>query len=266
MIVSPSGHVFTTASVRRGVLPQLIAEVVATRISVKAQMGLTADPQTKAMLGDVQFALKMMANATYGYAGASCTGRMPCADVADSIVQTARQLLLQTIQWIEAEAQWQPCKVVYGDTDSVFVLLPGRSTDKAIAIGQQIARVITRRVINPIRLIFEKVYNPCALLTKKRYMGLKYELGRPSVMEYKGMEAIRVDQCPLVHNGLQDVFTALFETAHLESALDRLKSLCQEALAGRLPLAYFVYNRELRDLSEALYVRTQTVTAVCRMF
>lgn len=34
-----------------------------------------------------QFALKLIANVSYGYTSASFSGRMPCAELADAIVQ-----------------------------------------------------------------------------------------------------------------------------------------------------------------------------------
>jgi len=34
--------------------------------------------------------LKYLANVTYGYTSASFSGRMPCVEIADSIVQTGR--------------------------------------------------------------------------------------------------------------------------------------------------------------------------------
>lgn len=34
-----------------------------------------------------------MANVTYGYTSASFSGRMPCVELADSIVQTGRETL-----------------------------------------------------------------------------------------------------------------------------------------------------------------------------
>ena len=34
-----------------------------------------------------QFGLKLIANVTYGYTSAGFSGRMPCAELADSIVQ-----------------------------------------------------------------------------------------------------------------------------------------------------------------------------------
>ncbi len=45
------------------------------------------------MLNSRQIGLKMIANVTYGYTGASFSGRMPCIDIADSIVQMARETL-----------------------------------------------------------------------------------------------------------------------------------------------------------------------------
>jgi DNA polymerase zeta len=39
----------------------------------------------------------MIANVTYGYAGATFSGRMPCVDLADSIVQKGRETLERAI-------------------------------------------------------------------------------------------------------------------------------------------------------------------------
>jgi hypothetical protein len=46
---------------------------------------------------------------------------------------------------------------VYGDTDSLFVYLPGRSRDEAFDIGEDIAATITNMNPKPIKLKFEKV-------------------------------------------------------------------------------------------------------------
>ena len=46
-----------------------------------------------------QFGLKLIANVTYGYTAAGFSGRMPCAELADSIVQvsTTAQILSSTM-------------------------------------------------------------------------------------------------------------------------------------------------------------------------
>lgn len=62
--------------------------------------------------------------AARGYAGASFSGRMPCAEIADAIVACGRRALEEAADYIEAAAPG--AKVVYGDTDSVFVELKAR--------------------------------------------------------------------------------------------------------------------------------------------
>ena len=48
-------------------------------------------------------------------------------------------------------------RVVYGDTDSLFIHLPGRSRQEAFTLGQEIAGTITSMFPEPMKLKFEKV-------------------------------------------------------------------------------------------------------------
>jgi len=61
------------------------------------------------------------------------------------------------------------------DTDSVFVSVPGRSKIDAFEIGRHIAESITSKLPSEVVLKFEKVYEACILVTKKRYVGWSYE-------------------------------------------------------------------------------------------
>jgi len=61
---------------------------------VKTSMNTNADDKSFVkMQNNRQLALKYIANVTYGYTSASFSGRMPCAEIADSIVQTGRETL-----------------------------------------------------------------------------------------------------------------------------------------------------------------------------
>jgi DNA polymerase zeta len=89
-------------------------------------------------------------------------------------------------------------KVVYGDTDSLFIYLPGKTKSQAFVIGEQIASAVTAANPAPVKLKFEKVYLPCVLVAKKRYVGFKYEhadQGEP-VFDAKGIETVRRDGIP----------------------------------------------------------------------
>ena len=62
----------------------------------------------------------------------------------------------QAIEVIHSKTEWG-AEVVYGDTDSLFVYLPGRTRDEAFDIGNTIAETITTMNPRPIKLKFEKV-------------------------------------------------------------------------------------------------------------
>ncbi len=84
---------------------------------------------------------------------------MPCSGIADSIVQTGRETLEKAIALIHSVKRWG-AEVVYGDTDSLFVYVKGRTKDQAFDIGEEIAKTITNMNPRPVKLKFEKVYYP----------------------------------------------------------------------------------------------------------
>ena len=104
-----------------------------------------------------------------------------CNFIGDSVVSKGRETLERAIRYIKTNSSytkrndWGGCRVVYGDTDSIFVVLPGRTIKEAFGIGHQMAEAITRDNPKPVKLKFEKVYRPCLLQTKKRYVGYMYE-------------------------------------------------------------------------------------------
>jgi DNA polymerase elongation subunit (family B) len=63
---------------------------------------------------------------------------------------------MKAIEVIHANEEWGG-EVVYGDTDSLFVHLPGKTKAEAFDIGEDIAKTITNQNPRPIKLKFEKV-------------------------------------------------------------------------------------------------------------
>lgn len=82
----------------------------------------------------------------------------------------------------------------------IFVHLPGRTKAEAFAIGEEIANAVTKANVAPVKLKFEKVYYPCVLQTKKRYVGYSYESlnQKEPNFDAKGIETIRRDTCSVV--------------------------------------------------------------------
>lgn len=102
MTCSPNSMMFVPPSVRPGVLPRLLTEILDTRIMVKAALK-AAPPEARARrraLNARQFGLKLIANVTYGYTAAGFSGRMPMAELADAIVQYGRDTLEKAISMV----------------------------------------------------------------------------------------------------------------------------------------------------------------------
>lgn len=73
---------FRQPSVRKGVLPRMLEEILKTRIMVKQSMkAYKHDKAVTRMLEARQLGLKYIANFTFGYTAANFSGRMPCNEV-----------------------------------------------------------------------------------------------------------------------------------------------------------------------------------------
>ena len=85
----------------------MLDEILQTRIMVKQAMKATKHGEAlQRLMNARQMGLKLIANVTYGYTSASFSGRMPCIDIADSIVQQARETLTRAMRMVVSHATW----------------------------------------------------------------------------------------------------------------------------------------------------------------
>ncbi|KAF7347826.1 DNA polymerase [Mycena venus] len=231
--VSPTGYMFVKPEVRKGLLGRMLVELLETRVMVKqATKGVKGDKALRRILDARQLGLKYIANVTYGYT---------------SIVQSGRETLEKAIMTINATEKWG-AKVVYGDTDSVFVHLPGKTKDQAFRIGYEISETITASNPSPIKLKFEKVYLPCVLLAKKRYVGFKYE--NPDeiepVFDAKGIETVRRDGVLAQKKMTETCLKILFRTQDLSEVKDYCYRSWQKLLESKASVEDFIFAKEVK--------------------
>ncbi|ANM57914.1 recovery protein 3 [Arabidopsis thaliana] len=249
ILQTPNSVMYVPPEVRRGILPRLLEEILSTRIMVKKAMKKLTP--SEAVLHRIfnarQLALKLIANVTYGYTAAGFSGRMPCAELADSIVQCGRSTLEKAISFVNANDNWN-ARVVYGDTDSMFVLLKGRTVKEAFVVGQEIASAITEMNPHPVTLKMEKVYHPCFLLTKKRYVGYSYESPnqREPIFDAKGIETVRRDTCEAVAKTMEQSLRLFFEQKNISKVKSYLYRQWKRILSGRVSLQDFIFAKEVR--------------------
>ncbi|XP_018599271.1 DNA polymerase zeta catalytic subunit isoform X1 [Scleropages formosus] len=246
--VSPNGIAFVKPSVRKGVLPSMLEEILKTRIMVKQSMKLYKHDKVLTRLLDArQLGLKLIANVIFGYTSASFSGRMPSVEVGDSIVHKARETLERAIKLVNDTKKWG-AHVVYGDTDSMFVLLKGATKEQAFKIGNEIAEAVTATNPKPVKLKFEKVYLPCILQTKKRYVGYMYESldQKDPVFDAKGIETVRRDNCPAVSKILERSIKLLFDTRDISQVKQYVQRQCMKILEAKASMQDLTFAKEYR--------------------
>ncbi|EXJ81893.1 DNA polymerase zeta subunit [Capronia coronata CBS 617.96] len=246
--IAPNGIMYAKPHIRKSLLAKMLSEILETRVMVKSGMKVDKDDKTlQRLLNNRQLALKLIANVTYGYTSASFSGRMPCSEIADSIVQTGRETLEKAIALIHSVERWG-AEVVYGDTDSLFVYLKGRTRDQAFDIGEEIAAAVTNMNPRPVKLKFEKVYHPCVLLAKKRYVGFKYESRNQTTPDFdaKGIETVRRDGTPAEQKVEETALKLLFRTADLSQVKRFFQAQCSKIMRGNVSVQDFCFAREVK--------------------
>lgn len=93
--------------------------------------------------------------------------------LADTIVECGRRTLHNAIDLVNSwskdrDCKWKGCEVIYGDTDSLFIKLPGRSVEEAFCFGEEVCKAVTASNPPPVQLKLEKVYLGSIMQTVRR--------------------------------------------------------------------------------------------------
>ncbi len=240
LILTAGGAAFARTP---AILPRMLDELFPRRDAAK-----------KAGDGVASNAIKILMNSFYGVLGTpACRFFNPA--LANAITGTGRELLLWSKAWFEDAG----FKVLYGDTDSLFV--DSRSDDPvraraggaelATALNGELGRHIGERwhVASRLELKFEKLYLKLFLPlarngtrgASKRYAGLLGGAEADSV-EFIGMEVVRRDWTALAKQVQRELYQRLFTDQSVDAYLaDVVKKVRNGDLDGAL-----VYRKNLR--------------------
>eukprot|EP01071_Lankesteria_metandrocarpae_P010903 Lankesteria_metandrocarpae@DN5381_c0_g1_i2.p1 len=250
-VTTPSGNTFIRKTVREGVLPMIVGELIGARKRARAEIAKQSDPFVKAVLNGRQLALKISANSVYGFTGATSGGQLPCLEISTSITAYGRQMIDKTKEMVESTYTVSAghefdADVVYGDTDSVMVKFGTDDIAEAMRLGRDAAARMTEQFPPPIRLEFEKVFCPFMLMNKKRYAGLLYS--RPEKYDYidcKGIETVRRDFCLLVQQLIDASLNKILIERDVEGAKENVKRTVSELLQHKVDMSLLVMSKSL---------------------
>ena len=248
---------FVTSDVRKGLLPEMLEAVLGERKRVKGMMKALSD-KTSTMYkvyDGRQLGLKVVANSMYGFTGAN-VGFLPEKKIASSVTKYGKFMLYQTKNAVENHDIWgkKGCKVIYGDTDSVFVHIPRCLVDgadetslmeNAHVFGEKMASEITDIFLPPNDLEYEKSYSSFLLLKKKRYAGHKFEPGHAPKLQIKGLEAARRDYAPLLVHTQKRMLNILLLERDIQKACDFVGKAVFDLMNGNTPVDMLVMSKKL---------------------
>ena len=240
------GFVDAEFSRHEHILPGLIEELWAARDQAK----LTRN-------APLSQAIKIIMNSFYGVLGT--TGcRFYSQQLASSITRRGHEIITRTRDWIEEQGY----SVIYGDTDSVFVLI-GDSADEARceAIGEELMHSLNRwwtkelmeryQITSHLEVEYETHYSRFLMPTvrgmptgsKKRYAGLiNANDGGEATLIVKGLEAARTDWTPLAREFQRELFRRVFHDMPFE---EFVRTTAEKLRQGEMD-EQLIYKKRIR--------------------
>ena len=213
----------------------------------------------KAVLDGLQLAYKVVCNSLYGQVGAA-TSSICYKELAASTTATGRKMV--TLARDYTLEKFKGSKLVYGDTDSIFVSFVDYIKEKhkdeknltekdmlkyTIEVGEEAGAYVTSKLKKPQNLEYEKVFWPFCIFSKKRYFGNKYEF---STEKYKqtsmGIVLKRRDNAPIVKDIYAGVIDIILNKKDIESAKGYFKDEIAKLLKGNVDLSKLIISKTLR--------------------
>ncbi len=198
-----------------GLYPGLLRVLVGNRRRVRELMKDYPENSPEwVLLNERQRALKVMANAMYGYCG-WLGARWYRREVAESVTAWGRNLLKTVIE----KARSMGLPIIYGDTDSLFVR---NIKDKVDALIDYINNELGFEVK------IDKVYRRVLFTeAKKRYVGLTID----GEIDIVGFEAVRGDWAEIAKDVQEKVAEIVLSTGDVGKAVSYVKSIIDKVKA-----------------------------------
>ncbi len=212
-----------------GFYKKVLQRLLKARNSMRKEMK-KIDPRSPQyrILNERQRALKVIANATYGYCG-WIGARWYKREVAEATTAWGRKLIKEAIKI----ARELGLEVIYGDTDSLFIRYNPEKVKKFM-------HIVEDRLGFDIKV--DKVYQRVFFTeAKKRYCGL-LEDGRVDVV---GLEAVRGDWSELAKEIQEKVIDIILREGKPDKAVKYIREIINKLRNGEIPLEKLVIWKTL---------------------
>lgn len=204
----------------------------------------------KTVLDGLQNAYKITANSLYGQMGAR-TSQVYMKDIAACTTATGRKMILLAKDFLEKEFN---ANIVYGDTDSIFCIFPNDTgatgRDKilpSIKMGVDASIKIKPLLKSPHDLEYEKTFWPFILLSKKRYVGNKYEFDDQNFKQNSmGIVLKRRDNAQIVKHVYGGIIDIILNQHDVKKSVEFLATSLKDLIDGKVDIDQLVVTKNLR--------------------
>jgi DNA polymerase elongation subunit (family B) len=254
----------------KAIMPAILQELLKARKDTRKLIPQMPDEFMKNVLEKRQLAYKVTANSLYGQLGAK-TSTFYEPDIAASTTATGRLLLTYAKRVAEEcyadtniETKYgivnTKSEYVYGDTDSVFFkfnltdketgekIIGEKALELSIEIAQEACKTVSKFLKQPHDFEYEKTFMPFCLLSKKRYVAIKYDFdiknGKRNEM---GIVLKRRDNAPIVKDIYGGVIDILMKEKNIQKAIEYVNSSLQELITGTVPIEKLIITKSLRS-------------------
>jgi DNA polymerase I len=194
-----------------------------------------------------QKALKILANTLYGYAG-WIGARWYLREVAESVAEWGRYTIRIAIE----KARQMGMKIVYGDTDSIFIM-DGEKLNELLSWIERELEMEARVDKKYRRILFTEA--------KKRYGGLLEDGG----LEVVGLEVVRGDWAEIAKETQLGVLRTMLETMDIGKAVSFVRNIIAETRSGKIEMEKMIIWKRMTKPPEAYEVRAPHVLAALEL-
>ncbi|MDW8034671.1 MAG: DNA polymerase domain-containing protein, partial [Nitrososphaerota archaeon] len=194
-----------------------------------------------------QKALKILANTLYGYAG-WIGARWYLREVAESVAEWGRYMIRTAME----KAKKLGLRIVYGDTDSIFVIDGYKLEELMKWIEEELGMEVRVDKFYK-RILFTEA--------KKRYGGLLED----GTLEVVGLEVVRGDWAEIAKETQLGVLKIMLETMDISKAISYVRNIIADTRSGKIDIEKLVIWKRLTKPPEAYEVRAPHVLAALEL-
>jgi len=236
----------------KGFIPKHLEELIDRRKKIKQEMkSLKKDSEKYHLLDNEQYALKILANATYGYM-AYFGARWFKRECGSSAASFGRYYISKVVEIAKKEG----FEIIYGDTDSMMVRFPEKLSEEELRrAGEGFEDKVNKQLPGIIELEFRDLYEGGIFVTRgKGEIGAKKRyalIDNKGDLEVRGFETVRRDWCELSKNIQRQVLTTILREKNPVKAIQLVRDTIKKIDERKVSLdELIIYEQLTRPLSQ----------------